>query len=346
MKQYKLAVYIGRFQPFHNGHVRVIEEGLKIADEVIVLLGSSNTPSTIKNPFSAAQRAGRMINAHFQNPNVICLPINDYTYDENKWIKQIQNLVDSFDHRPSEVVLLGYQRDESSYYLSNFPRWKTYFSDEHHHYNEPINGTQLRNMYFENPGAFFKSYLVDMLPEATIDFMKEFACTEEFKRLQSEWQFIQDYKKSWSVAPYPPVFVTTDACVIQSGHVLLIERGAAPGKGLWALPGGFLDPTETIFDGCIRELREETKLKVPEKVLRGSMTYSKVFDNPRRSERGRTVTNAFLFELADGEALPRVRGDDDASNARWFTFAEVEGMAKAMYEDHWHMTMHMINRSK
>ena len=56
MKKYNLAVYIGRFQPYHNGHVKVIEDGLKIADRVLVLVGSSNSPRTEKNPFTFEER--------------------------------------------------------------------------------------------------------------------------------------------------------------------------------------------------------------------------------------------------------------------------------------------------
>jgi bifunctional NMN adenylyltransferase/nudix hydrolase len=128
--------------------------------------------------------------------------------------------------------------------------------------------------------------------------------------------------------------------------VLLIERKFAPGKGLYALPGGFVDGSETIFDSCIRELREETKLKVPEKVLRGSNTYSKVFDAPDRSQRGRTITHAFLFELNDSEPLPRVRGSDDAASASWVSFAEIDRMPECFFEDHYHIIQHMIARSK
>jgi bifunctional NMN adenylyltransferase/nudix hydrolase len=80
---------------------------------------------------------------------------------------------------------------------------------------------------------------------------------------------IEKYKESWKAAPFPPTFVTVDAVVVQSGHVLLVKRKAMPGAGLWALPGGFLNQEETLLDGAIRELKEETKIKVPVPVLKG-----------------------------------------------------------------------------
>jgi bifunctional NMN adenylyltransferase/nudix hydrolase len=124
-----------------------------------------------------------------------------------------------------------------------------------------------------------------------------------------------------------------DACVVQAGHVLLIERRAEPGKGLWALPGGFLEQSETIETAVLRELREETKLKVPEPVLRGSIVTSRVFDDPARSLRGRTITHAYLIHLAPhGEGLPEVKASSDARKARWWPLAQVK--PSMMFEDH------------
>ena len=228
----------------------------------------------------------------------------------------------------------------------HFPKWHTFFSTEHHLFNEPINGTQIRDSYFESPGAFFKSHLADMLPDNVVEFMENFSTSEEFKDLREEWVFLKEYKKMWEVAPYPPTFVTGDAVCIQSGHVLLIQRKFSPGKHLWAIPGGFLNDNEKISTCQLRELKEETKLKVPDKVLEGSRTYEKVFDSPNRSERGRTITHAVLFELKNDLKLPKVKASDDAQAAKWFTFAEFEKMAKIMYEDHFDIITHMITRSK
>ena len=57
------------------------------------------------------------------------------------------------------------------------------------------------------------------------------------------------YKARWRTAPYAPIFCTVDALVQTGGHVLLVRRGGYPGKGLWALPGGFLEPRERLLQG-------------------------------------------------------------------------------------------------
>jgi bifunctional NMN adenylyltransferase/nudix hydrolase len=125
--------------------------------------------------------------------------------------------------------------------------------------------------------------------------------------------------------------------VIQSGHILLVRRKAEPGRGLWALPGGFVGQEELLYDSCIRELREETGLKVPEKVLQGSMFKKDVFDRPDRSTRGRTITHAFYFKLDDLQPLPHIKGGDDAEKARWVPLSEFLTMEDQMYEDHFHI---------
>jgi bifunctional NMN adenylyltransferase/nudix hydrolase len=121
----------------------------------------------------------------------------------------------------------------------------------------------------------------------------------------------------------------------------MIKRRSEPGKGLWALPGGFVNAgtDASVQDAAIRELREETGLKVPVPVLRGSITASKVFDAIDRSARGRTITHAFKFELADGE-LPKVKGMDDAEKAKWIPFAEIK--SEECFEDHYEIISHFV----
>jgi ADP-ribose pyrophosphatase YjhB (NUDIX family) len=157
---------------------------------------------------------------------------------------------------------------------------------------------------------------------------------------REEFEFIERYKTPYKALPYPPVFVTVDAVVVQSGHVLLVERRARPGKGLMALPGGFIGADEKIEDAVIRELREETRLKVPDPVLRGSLIESRVFDDPHRSARGRTITHAFYFRLKDAIDLPNVKGGDDAKSAQWYPIGELQ--RELFFEDHYSIITKMI----
>ncbi|MBN6741873.1 NUDIX domain-containing protein, partial [Acidithiobacillus sp. MC6.1] len=161
------------------------------------------------------------------------------------------------------------------------------------------------------------------------------------QRLVDEYAFLKNYHQQFASYPYPPVFVTVDAVVIHSGHILLVERKAEPGKGLLALPGGFLDQRERIEDGMLRELKEETNIKVPVPVLRGSIRASRVFDTPERSQRGRTITHAFHIEFPSGE-LPRIKGGDDAVKAIWLPLSAFYALDGAMYEDHWHIAAGFI----
>ena len=111
---------------------------------------------------------------------------------------------------------------------------------------------------------------------------------------------------------YPRPAVTADCIVITKEaepKVLLIERGDEPFKGCWAFPGGFMNMDETTEQCAIRELEEETGLKVSKVYQIGA--YSKVDRDPR----GRTVTVAYLAII---DAPIAVKGQDDAAKAQWF----------------------------
>ena len=171
--------------------------------------------------------------------------------------------------------------------------------------------------------------------------MKAFMMSPAYEQLVREQEFQIAHDKMWEGAPYTPTFITVDAVVIQSGHVLLVRRRSEPGRNLFAIPGGYLNPGERIVDGAIRELREETKIKVPAPVLKGSIKSSEVFDKPDRSLRGRIVTHAFLIELPPGD-LPKVKGSDDADKAKWVPLSVFNKMRDQMFEDHFLIIQQMI----
>lgn len=120
---------------------------------------------------------------------------------------------------------------------------------------------------------------------------------------------------------YPRPAVTADCIVITKEaepKVLLIERGDEPFNGCWAFPGGFMNMDETTEQCAIRELEEETGLKVSEVHQIGA--YSKVDRDPR----GRTVTVAYLAIV---DAPMAVKGQDDAAKAQWFQLLALPELA-------------------
>lgn len=350
-------VFIGRFQPFHNGHKAVIEAALEQAKEVVVVVGSSFAARNIRNPFTFQERRA-MIEAcftepqHFnyegaqgrvKTPRVKVVPVSDFPYDDNKWVNAIQKIVDETVPHAQDVGLIGHSKDSTSYYLNIFPSWKDHVEVED---VDGINATDIRKLMFEGNDAGTSSHFIStMMPKEAhgkmCDVINQNAkIGGAWDTLCKEYDMVKKYKEAWKAAPFPPTFMTVDAVVVQSGHILLVKRGDMPGKGLWALPGGFLNQDETMLDGAIRELKEETKIKVPVPVLKGSIKGSKTFDAPKRSSRGRTITQAFHIDLGVGE-LPKVKGSDDAEKARWVPFKDVK--QEKMFEDHFFIIDNFLN---
>ena len=328
-KPYGTLMLIGRFQPLHNAHLEIIKRCTALTDQLVIVVGSANQPRTYKNPFTFEERKRMILDAtRGLNLRVYVEANTDTIYNDQAWAVRVQGIHSKYRILGTKDGIIGHKKDESSFYLDMFPQWE--FVDVEQ--IEPLGATDIRDLYFK--WDFNSNFIKNVVPETTYDFLMNFRRTEEFAQIIREREFVANYKKQFASLPYPPVFVTTDAVVICSGHVLMIKRRAEPGKGLWALPGGFLnaDTDKSVVDCAIRELKEETGIKVPVPVLKGSIADNKVFDAIGRSTRGRTITHAFKIVLPDGE-LPKVKGMDDAEKARWVPIAEVR--SDECYEDHY-----------
>lgn len=351
-RNYDYMVYIGRFQPPHEAHIDTIHTALTQADQVIVLVGSAYRPRTIKNPWKWDEREQMIRNcfpSHVQS-RLNFVPIEDVMYNDQQWVRNVQEGVDEQirqdgnDPNNVKTGLIGYHKDNSSYYIELFPQWSLSEMPN----IDDLNATDVRNAYFEAGNQKDATHFMafnDKLPEQVFQYLLDFAYNnvDEYDRLVREYDHVKRYKKAWEAAPYPPTFVTVDAVVIQSGHILLVTRKAQPGEGLYALPGGFIEQNERIEDSMIRELREETKLKVPDPVLRGNIVSNAVFDAPERSSRGRTITHASLIELPPGK-LPKVKGGDDAAKAFWVPLKDVEAQAEMFFEDHKYIVEYFLGQ--
>lgn len=332
-----LAVYIGRFQVFHNAQLALLRRALAGAPRCVVVLGSAFQARSPRHPFTWEERA-EMIRAALsedERGRLQFLPVRDH-YDAARWADAVRRGVARLHPEARAVQLVGHLKDETSGYLRDFPEWTL---DEVERQGD-ISATALRDAYFQAAAdgsvAAALSALVGQAPASTLQFLRAFACLPAYARLADEWETLRREKAMWDGSPYPPVFVTVD-CVIQcAGRVLLIERGRAPGKGLLAVPGGFLEPHETVWHSALRELEEETGLRLPDEEIRTAFRGVRVFDHPERSQRGRVITHAHWFDLGD-RTLPAVAAADDAAAAHWTPVAELAGLEDRLHDDHFHI---------
>ena len=155
-------------------------------------------------------------------------------------------------------------------------------------------------------------------------------------RKKSEMQKAnEEFVKTYDDSKYPKPSVTADIVIFgmfdkeednyrkiaeKELKVLLIQRGAAPYEGCYALPGGFVGPKETIGEAAERELKEETNCNC--NFLEQFGTYS----NPNRDPRRWVISNGFMALVNAGQEV--IQAGDDASDAKWFdvSFQEEDGV--------------------
>lgn len=335
-KKYDTLVLIGRFQPFHAAHLEIVKRATALCEQLIVITGSAAQPRTYKNPFTSFERRTMIRNATSGLAIQITIEENiDTMYNDQAWAVRVQSIVAKNTKAGERIAVIGHKKDESSFYLDMFPQWGYENVEE----IAPLSSVNIRDLYFKR-GANME-FIRGVVPRTTFEFLSEFWKTDAYNQIIREREFLIENAKQYASLKYPPIFSTADAVVICSGHVLMIKRRAEPGKGLWALPGGYVNANtdKTVEDAAIRELREETMIKVPGPVLRGSIVRSKVFDAIDRSPRGRIITHAFYIQLPDGE-LPKVKGSDDAEKARWVPIAEVR--SEETFEDHYEIIQHFL----
>ncbi len=321
------ALIIGRWQLFHKGHESLLKEALNAASEVIVVIGSAYRSRDVRNPFTWEERKA-MVQVTLMPTDlarVKFLPVRDY-FDDERWNNAVRKGVAQLTKTSSKVVLLGFKKDASSYYLDNFPSW-IYKSIEQ---VLDIDATSLRNVYFEGtePDARL-SVLKPHVSQKVVDYLQAWSRLPVYAQRMQEHLAVAAYRKRWTAEAY----LTADAVVVVDKHVLLVRRGGNVGHGQWALPGGFVDKGERFYLACLRELEEETGLKMLGSTMKQACKAQQIFDHPLRSTRGRLITMAYFFDLGHMR-LPEVKGADDAMEAKWIPLSELPKLEDQLFEDH------------
>ena len=344
-----LAVFIGRFQPFHNGHLALLQHALAEAQRCVVVIGSAFHARSPRHPFSWQQRAEMIRRAlpAADRERVGFVPVRDH-HEDAPWIAEVRLAVEIAKaantktarmHRTASnsTLIIGHRKDATTAYLDWFPEWELTTLP----IISPATTRGARDALFAATATTDDAALGAMVPPPVFDFLQAWRNEPPFAALKDEWKMLQDYRATWAAAPWPPTLVTVDCVVKCNDHVLLIRRGEAPGKGLLAVPGGFIEQRESTHRSALRELEEETHLDVPDADLRACLKGTAVFDAPDRSERGRTITHAHYFDLGD-RPLPTMRADDDAASASWTPISSLVPEETHFMDDHFAMLHHFL----
>ncbi len=331
------AVIIGRWQILQKGHVELLRAALAAAPRVVVVIGSAWRSRDSHNPFNWRERQQQFeaVLADDEKARVQFLPVRDY-YDEERWNTAVRAGIARLAGN-AEVTLIGFRKDHTSSYLDGFPGWKLREIEP----ATDINATDLRHIYFEAtdmPAAL--TVIGNYVEPGVRAYLEAWAHLPAYRQCAAEHRAVAGYRAKYTA----PVSLTADSVLTCAGHVLLIKRGGDIGHGLWACPGGFLEPRERFYEAALRELEEETGFGSLPARMRAALRGQACFDHPGRSARGRIVTMAYHFELGD-ERLPEVEGRDDAARARWVPVAELPALEEQLFEDHACILDHFLGLS-
>jgi bifunctional NMN adenylyltransferase/nudix hydrolase len=333
--RFEWAACIGRFQLFHDAQLALVREALRQAPRCAVLVGSAHQARSPRNPFTYDERVQtiRLALTEEERERVDFLPVRD-VWDEKRWVAAVQAAMAKLTGSPrTRIVLVGHRKDPTSEYLNDFAGWPLHDVGR----QGEVHGKALRAALFSSDSVETAiAALSSQVPESTVAFLRAWAQLPFLARLRQEWAELAQEHDKWAGSPYPPVFVTVDAVVRGAEQVLLIRRGRAPGKGLLAVPGGFIEQRETAYQSAVRELQEETGFSLLPSEMEHALKGARVFDHPDRSQRGRVITHAFYFDLGP-RLLPEIAGSDDAAEARWVPIAELPSLEEEFHDDHFHI---------
>jgi bifunctional NMN adenylyltransferase/nudix hydrolase len=320
------AVIVGRWQILQNGHLSLLRTALATAPKVVVVIGSAWRARDAHNPFTWQERQQQFeaVLTRDERERVVFAPVRDY-FNNERWNEAVRRTVAKA-AGSGKVTLVGFKKDHTSFYLDQFPGWELLEVEV----ETDISATDLRRIYFEATDiAGALTVIGNYVSPSVRSYLEAWAHLPAYRHCAAEHRAVEAYRRKYTAQFY----LTADCVVTSNEHVLLIKRGGDIGKGLWALPGGFLEPREQFYSAALRELAEETGYRPLHSRMTAALKSQAIFDHPARSPRGRIITVAFHFDLGS-EHLPEVHGSDDAAQARWTPITRLPEIEERLFEDH------------
>ncbi|MGC9203581.1 MAG: NUDIX domain-containing protein [Thermoplasmata archaeon] len=141
--------------------------------------------------------------------------------------------------------------------------------------------------------------------------------TEFGRKLVQDYERYMEVFDYYSKRPYKIPSLTVDGIINEGKSILLIKRGRDPFRGLYALPGGFVEYGETVESAIEREILEETGLSVKIRRILG------IYSSPDRDPRGHTISIVYILERTGGTP----KAGDDAEELKFFDLDNLPELA-------------------
>lgn len=210
------ALYIGRFQPFHTGHLSSIRYALSIAKKMIIAIGGDHLSSSPVDPWTAPERKKMIFQSLTtqERKRVKFIFIRDRLYNESLWKENIVNEVALITRKNADIIITGHERDQTSYYLKNFPQWPFIetglFSD--------TNATDIRR-------AFFNNQIIsdEQLTQPVQKFLHSFQKKQQFKVLCHEFNRF-DMSQRTHVNGLFANIPAQDKVLLRYGNYILLKK--------------------------------------------------------------------------------------------------------------------------
>ena len=329
--------YGGSFDPITKAHeaiIRKIKKEMRDSDKLIIGIVQNDEKNynvsvndrlnMVKKSLDAHEiviqdkRTYAYLDAHYRGEKItICMGEDEWhAICSGKWVnwdlllKRYEFMVFNREDNNDEIVL-----------PAGINPTVTFLSAEDT--TDGISSTTVREILFKNPECHY-SDVRDYITHVVFRYIKDnelyFQNGNDYN--EKEKEFLKEYAVKKEKNHWGEPSVTTDTVAYNGDKILLIRRGNYPYKNYWALPGGFFEKTdEDLNFGAQRELKEETGIDIDPKYFRQIKTYGHNFD-----PRMKIVDVAFSVRVSKKD-MDKVKGLDDACDARWFQIDELPKLA-------------------
>lgn len=329
--------YGGSFDPITKAHeaiIRKIKKEMRDSDKLIIGIVQNDEKNynvsvndrlnMVKKSLDAHEiviqdkRTYAYLDAHYRGEKItICMGEDEWhAICSGKWVnwdlllKHYEFMVFNREDNNDEIVL-----------PAGINPNVTFLSAEDN--TDGISSTAVREILFKNPECHY-SDVRDYITHVVFRYIKDnelyFQNGNDYN--EKEKEFLKEYAVKKEKNHWGEPSVTTDTVAYNGDKILLIRRGNYPYKNYWALPGGFFEKTdEDLNFGAQRELKEETGIDIDPKYFRQIKTYGHNFD-----PRMKIVDVAFSVRVSKKD-MDKVKGLDDACDARWFQIDELPKLA-------------------